>query len=1092
MDLPASRVFRELWDAVAGDKTHKGPALPESALPFFLARIPAPPSGRSVVVALAEREERSLPSLARAMGFWKTVGVQAYGAAPLPTVVLPLLLPQERSGDIPTPRLHSFWQVLASLRGGEPRQILATPRELQQPAPSATTDLGGLVLHEGQTLAPKTLAERLLALGYTEEKVTEEPGTFARRGGVFDVFPFHADMPIRLEYAGNVLDRIAALRRVRNGGGGNGDNGTFEAVLEKVKETGPRRWTIYPLGLPKKLTASVSGLTESAYVIAEDGVLPAARRVDLLLTPFQESDAALADAPAFAGEMKKLASAVRDRLKKGGNVFLFTARPASLSQDLPADKKLAVVPADRAADARGFSDNAEQLFVWTDGDLGEAPEEEALTWETGLAYARRFRVSDYVVHRDHGIARFRGIERKSFEHTAREYLVLEYAQRDRLFVPVELAAKVTAYVGAANPIVHRLGGVEWEETTRAVRAEASDLARELLALYASRETQAGTAYPPDTGADRGLAESFPYEETPDQAAAIREVKRDMERAQPMDRLVCGDVGFGKTEVAIRAAYKAVNFGRQVAVLSPTTLLAQQHYDTFRERLKGTGTSVALLSRFQSPAEEARVLKELGQGKVDIIIGTHRLLSDDVTFTNLGLIIIDEEQKFGVAQKEHLKNVRASVDVLSLSATPIPRTLHMALSGLRALSVIATAPTGRRPVITKVVRENDALVKKALEDELARGGQAYVLWNRVETIDAAAERIRTLIPKARVVVAHGQMAEDQLMRVMEQFDTRAEDVLVCSTIIENGIDLPNVNTLIVFDTPSFGLADLYQLRGRVGRGNQQAFAYFLYSHGRLPFEARKRLAALLESVELGSGWTLALRDLEIRGAGNLLGREQHGTIRAVGVHLFSELLGEEVERIRTGKTSPGLADVQVDLPVRAFLPETYIPNTDARLAAYTRLSSARSPTDLAEARRSLEGTYGPVPSEAAQFFSLLTVKFLAAEAGVTAIAESTVQGAPRAATIPGAARERRVTLTFTGGLTPALAYAAIADNPRWMFTGASMSIGTPELNSAPTDADSGADTGSALLENLTHILRILGDTRRKEAAGKIRVPKPKKS
>lgn len=1098
MNIPASGTFRELWDAVAHDRQQEVPSLPESAIPFFLARLPAPESGRSVVVVLAERTGSSLTALARALQFWQSVAVDARPPTSLSVVVLPLLLPQERAGDIPTPRLRAFWHALAGLRGDEPRLILTTPRELAQPAPSAGADMGALVLQEEQTLSPQELAARLLDLGYSEEKSCEEPGTFARRGGILDVFPFHRHAAVRVEYVGNTIDRLAILQPpARNGTPNGSENTHIETALARATETRPRRTSIYPLGFPRRLSSTFGAIIEAAYVIAEDGTVPPRRRVDLVLVPFRQNDeqgrraGELIEVPAFGGDLEKFGRAVRQRTARKERMYLLTAHPAALRRIVPETAHVSLIPADAAADARGFSDTTEGTHVWTDADIGETPEETLLTWNTGMAYARRFHAGSFVVDRDHGIARFRGIERQTFAEAARDYLVLEYAQRDRLFVPVELASKVTAYVGAANPIVHRLGGTEWEATTRAVRAEASDLARELLSLYAARETETGTAYPPDTAADQVLATSFPYTETPDQAAAIREVKRDMERPQPMDRLVCGDVGFGKTEIAIRAAYKAVNFGRQVAVLSPTTLLAQQHYDTFQERLRGTRSHVALLSRFQTPSEEAQTIRALAAGTVDIVIGTHRLLSADVRFKNVGLLIIDEEQKFGVAQKERLKQVRTSVDVLSLSATPIPRTLHMALSGLRALSVIATAPAGRRPVITKVTRETDALIRKALEDERDRRGQAYVLWNRVETIEAAAERIRKLVPRARVAVAHGQMPEDELMRVMEKFDTRRVDVLVCSTIIENGIDLPNVNTLVVFDTPSFGLADLYQLRGRVGRGDRQAYAYFLYTQGHLPFEARKRLAALLESVELGSGWTLALRDLEIRGAGNLLGREQHGTIRAVGVHLFGELLSEEVERLRTGKTTTRTEDVQVDLPVKAFIPDAYMPNAESRLAVYTRVSTAKSPDELAVARKDVEALYGQLPPEAERFFDILRVKFLAADAGVTAITESSVHEGVRA-TAGSPKKERRVTLVLAHGLTPVLAYAAIAENPNWIFTGSSMSIGTAELVSASSAASS-ADTDARLLAGITRFLRTLAETHRKEASGKANVPKspPKK-
>ena len=1061
MAIPPIGVFRELWDTVKDDKTTTVPSLPESALPFFLARLPVPTSGRPIVVVLQERSSLSLPALARAMQFWRRMEIEQETAASslLPLTILPLLLPQERSGDIPTPRLRAFWQSLVALREGIPRLVLATPREVNQPAPRGGTDLGALALQEEQTLSPTLLAERLLSFGYTEERSADEPGTFARRGGLVDVYPFHADAGMRIEFSGNAIDRIRSLApRAANGT-------TAEEIIAKISDTERKTWTIYPLGLPSSLPTTVGRILERAYVIAEEGTLPPKTTADLLLHPFP-TRRPVNDAPAYSGDLDVLAKDATEALAEGSRVIILTARPEALKASLPKHQHLTIVPADTAADARGFTSMKDHLRILTDADIGESGEEQPLTWDTGMAYSRRLSSGEYIVHRDHGIARFRGIERKTLHDAARDYLILEYAAGDKLFVPVEIAYKVTAYIGAANPIIHRLGGSEWETTAKEVREETASLARELLALYAAREVESGTAYPPDTDADRGLVASFPYEETPDQTTAIREVTRDMERAQPMDRLICGDVGFGKTEVAIRAAFKAVNFGRQAVILAPTTLLAQQHYDTFRERLKDFPTRIALLSRFQTDAEQEEVIRKLATGEIDTVIGTHRLLSEDVRFKSLGLLIIDEEQKFGVEQKERLRQLRVSVDVLSLSATPIPRTLHMALSGLRSLSVIATPPGGRRPVMTKVTRENDTLIQKALETELERSGQAYVLWNRVESIEAAAERIRKLAPTARVVVGHGQMPEQELMKVMEAFDTRQADILVCSTIIQNGIDLPNVNTLIVFDAPSFGLSDLYQLRGRVGRGNQQAYAYFLYRQGRLPFEARKRLAALLEAVELGSGWTLALRDLEIRGAGNLLGGEQHGTIRAVGVHLFGELLAEEVERVRTGMVQQPAADVQVDLPIHAYLPETYIPNTEDRLAAYTRAGSIRTPKDLEAARTDLERLYGPLPHAAETFVHLLHLKFLAARAGVSTIAAHDAMGSPKE---QRETKEKRVTLTLKDGLTPGLAYAAIADNPRWTFTGSSMSIPLAEF-------------GTNLLDGIEHTLRVLAEAREKERLG----------
>lgn len=1060
MTLPPIGVFRELWDTVAHEKEATVPALPESALPFFLAGLPVPQSGRPIVVVLQERTSLTLPAVARAAMFWHAIGIgneRDENAFLRAMVILPLLLPQERSGDIPTPRLRAFWRALVALREHTPACILATPRELNQPAPRLTADLAEVSLREQQTLSPTLLVERLIGAGYAEERAAEEPGTFARRGGIVDIFPLHASAAIRSEFSGNILERIRSLARRTS-------NGTdAEELIARVGNAAEKTWIIYPFGLPSALPTTVGRILEPAYVIAEEGTLPPKTPVHLLFQPFQETDT-VKESPAYGGDTNALAKDVAAVMNAGHRVLVLTARPEALRQVIPAHENLVIIPAEAALEARGFAIPSEQLAILTDADIGESGEEQPLMWDTGMAHSRRFKPGDYVVHRDHGIARFRGIERKELADSTRDYLVLEYAAGDKLFVPVEISYKVTAYIGAANPVVHRLGGSEWEVTARDVREETASLAKELLEIYAAREVQTGTSFPPDTDADLALATSFPFDVTQDQSAAIREVTRDMERAQPMDRLICGDVGFGKTEVAIRAAFKAVNFGRQAAILAPTTLLAQQHYDTFKERLQNFPTRVALLSRFQGTPKQEEILRTLEQGEIDIVIGTHRLLSDDVHFKSLGILIIDEEQKFGVEQKERLRQIRASVDVLSLSATPIPRTLHMALSGLRSLSVIATPPGGRRPVLTKVVREHDALIKKSLQLELDRGGQGYVLWNRVETIEAVAQRIRMLLPRARVVVGHGQMHEQKLMEVMEAFDNRRADILVCSTIIQNGIDLPNVNTLIVFDAPSFGLSDLYQLRGRVGRGNQQAYAYFLYRQGRLPFEARKRLAALLEAVELGSGWTLALRDLEIRGAGNLLGHEQHGTIRAVGVHLFGELLQEEVERLRTGNVQQTIGDIQLDLPLHAFLPETYIPNTEERLAAYARTGSLRSVADLAAAKTDLERAYGPLPMPAETFFRILYLKFLAARADVSAIVAHDAHASPRESM--NGDKGTYLTLTLREGLTPTLAYAAIADNPRWTFTGSTMTLPWDDVQQDP-------------LRTLERILLVLAETRKKE-------------
>ncbi|HOJ23486.1 MAG TPA: transcription-repair coupling factor, partial [Armatimonadota bacterium] len=507
---------------------------------------------------------------------------------------------------------------------------------------------------------------------------------------------------------------------------------------------------------------------------------------------------------------------------------------------------------------------------------------------------------DYVVHLHHGIGRYRGLVTQNVDGAAKDYLHLEYADNTRLYVPVDQIDRVTRYIGSDDhpPQIHRIGGTEWMQTKRRARAKVREMAKELVELYAARQAAQGYAFSPDTPWQREMEESFIYEETPDQLTAIREMKEGMERPQPMDRLICGDVGYGKTEVAIRGAFKAVMDGKQVAVLVPTTVLAQQHFNTFTERLAAFPVRVEMLSRFRSPRDQARVVKGLREGTVDIVIGTHRLLSKDVAFRDLGLVIVDEEQRFGVAHKERLKQLRTSVDVLTLTATPIPRTLHMSLSGIRDMSTISDPPEGRTAIRTYCVERNDELIRDAILRELDRDGQVYFVHNRVETIEAVAQQLQNLVPQARFAIGHGQMPEGRLEKVMLDFYDRRYDVLVCTTIIESGLDIPNVNTILIDNAPHMGLAQLYQLRGRVGRSPRQAYCYLLFDPKRLLTEtAEKRLDAIREFTQLGSGFQVALRDLEIRGAGNLLGAEQHGFMLSVGFELYCRMIEEAVKSLR---------------------------------------------------------------------------------------------------------------------------------------------------------------------------------------------------
>ncbi len=604
-----------------------------------------------------------------------------------------------------------------------------------------------------------------------------------------------------------------------------------------------------------------------------------------------------------------------------------------------------------------------------------------------------------MVHVDHGIARFAGmrlIEAHDPEGDGtvqREYLELEYAEGDRLYVPVESLDRVQRYLGGSDeqPALHRLGTGDWERARSRANRSAEEVAEDLLRLYARREAQAGYAFAPDTPWQAELEASFPYEETPDQLQALAEIKADMESERPMDRVLCGDVGFGKTEVALRAAFKAVMSGRQVALLAPTTVLVQQHAAVFTRRLANYPVTVEVLSRFRSEEEQRRTLAGLRAGTVDIVIGTHRLLQRDVRFKRLGLLIIDEEQRFGVMQKERLKRMRANLDVLSLSATPIPRTMHMALTGLRDMSVIQTPPEDRQPIKTYVTADDDGVVQEVIARELGRGGQVYYVHNRVRTIDQAARRVSRLVPHARVAVAHGRMPEEELARVMVDFTAGRYDVLVCTTIIENGLDIPNVNTMIVEDADRFGLSQLYQLRGRVGRSGRRAYAYFLYDPSRSLTEAAdKRLDVMSGLHELGQGFKIALRDLEIRGAGNLLGVEQHGAIAAVGFEMYLQMLQRAVARLRSGEGEEAAGDVlstpelQVDLPLDHFVPRSYIRDERLRLDAYRELAEARDEKELEAVQRSLRDRYGPPPSQLANLVYSLRVKLKGQRLGLRAV------------------------------------------------------------------------------------------------------------
>ena len=603
---------------------------------------------------------------------------------------------------------------------------------------------------------------------------------------------------------------------------------------------------------------------------------------------------------------------------------------------------------------------------------------------------------DYVVHEQHGVGKYIELVNRTVANVSREYLVIEYAASkrgqpaDRLFVPTDTLEQITRYVGGEAPSVNRIGGSDWQNTKRRARKAVKQIAAELIQLYAARMSAPGYAFSQDTAWQRELEAAFAYVETTDQLATIEEVKADMEKSHPMDRVVCGDVGYGKTEIAVRAAFKAVQDGKQVAVLVPTTLLVQQHLTTFHNRYTGFPIKVAGLSRFNTPKEGREILEGIKSGSIDVVIGTHRLLSKDVEFRDLGLVIVDEEQRFGVEHKEELKKTRTNVDVLSMSATPIPRTLEMAITGIREMSNITTPPEERHPVLTYVGPYDDKQVTAAIHRELLREGQIFYIHNRVESIDGVVERLHKLVPEARIRVAHGQMGERELEDAILGFWQRDFDILVCTTIIESGIDIPNANTLIVDRADTFGLSQLHQLRGRVGRSRERAYAYFLYSADKpLTEVAHDRLTTIATNTDLGSGMQVALKDLEIRGAGNLLGGEQSGHIAEVGFDLYMRMVGEAVEEFKTGfvpqsEDESKFKECKVELPVTAHIPVEYLTSERLRLDIYRRMADAQSPADLDAIKDELVDRFGELPEEAINLMAVANLRTLAKSLGLTEV------------------------------------------------------------------------------------------------------------
>jgi transcription-repair coupling factor (superfamily II helicase) len=886
--------------------------------------------------------------------------------------------------------------------------VCCSAAALAEPLPPAETRPEAIAVSRAGAPGLDALAERLALAGYERVDRVQERGQFAVRGGLVDAFPTTGRDPLRIELFGDEIEAVRAFSPFT------------QRALHDVDHA-----VIYPAG--ERRLDLVEPSLEEEHAIPDDLVPVLDRPVDLVWQPDQvrevwdEEDlqvepgltqgaAELEPLPrgqehAFEGQRpaiaaRGLAEAETEltALLRAGNrvVVAFPHR----GEALRTMNLLRRVDARLLEPGERFPEDAELLFavsparrgfVWRDLRIALLPDTQVFRKRTPsrVAPAGRalqsfadLRTGDYVVHEDHGVGKLLGFETKTVASVTRDYLFLGFRGDDRLYVPHEQIGKVSKYIGAdgSGPALSKLGGKAWQNLKARARASVRELAGELLALYAQRQQAEGLAYDLSNDWLERLEAEFPYRETDDQQTAIEAVKEDLETPRPMDRLVCGDVGFGKTEVAVRAAFAVAVNGKQTLMLVPTTVLAEQHWNTFRERYRDFPVRVEMISRFRSAKEQKQVLADFAAGKVDVLIGTHRILSRDVIPKELGLVIVDEEQRFGVAQKELLRALRLEVDVLALTATPIPRTLHMSLSGLRDISVIETPPEGRRPIRTYVGEYDDDVVRLALTREHERGGQSFYLHNRVETIEEAAERIAQLVPQLRVTVAHGQMRERELEEKMHAFLRGDADVLVSTTIIESGLDIPQANTLVVERADALGLAQLYQIRGRVGRSDVLAHAYLFYPDSReLTPEARARLATLADHTELGAGFAIAMRDLEIRGAGDLLGAEQHGHIAALGFELYVEMLGEAVAEL-AGERRAVPRPVRVDARVDAYVPADYIAAEALKIDLHRRLALAETDDELRELRAGTEDRYGPLPEPVENLFAIQEAKVKTARLG----------------------------------------------------------------------------------------------------------------
>lgn len=881
----------------------------------------------------------------------------------------------------------------------------------------------------GGEISINEFAKRLVESGYTREDTVEGKGQFAIRGGIVDVFSPAWENPVRIELFGDEIDSIREFdvftqvsvenkEEISIGPANDVSDGEETSVLSYFADDTivffdePHKISERFEGIKWDIEETVKALAEENenFIFKENYILDYYDTLKKLLTyefigllelpfpcrdykPMAEINITVGDLGKTLGDRDRFYEELKDFQKNGYSIIFSVSDDArnKLTEDLNnkgfsvniTDKILKTkINFTKGGLAKGFYYEEEKIAVFGEEEIfGKTPKK--LTRRKKLDSAAKIRdfndldIGDYVVHHTHGIGQYLGLDTLEVEGQRHDYLKIKYNGDDFLYVPTSQLDLLQKYVGKEGTIrLNKMGGADFARQKKKVKASTEELARELVALYSARQRAEGFSFSPDTEWQKDFEEAFPYVETDDQLISIAEIKKDMESTRPMDRLLCGDVGYGKTEVALRAAFKAVMDSKQVAFLAPTTVLVMQHFNTFLERMKKYPIKIAELSRFKTKKEQTQILKQLKTGEIDIVIGTHRLLGNDVEFKDLGLLVVDEEQRFGVKHKERIKEMKNNVDVLTLSATPIPRTLHMSMINIRDMSVLTEPPENRFPVRTVVMEKNDAVLHDAIRRELSRGGQVYYIHNRIASIDMTAKKLKDAFPEANVAFAHGAMDEDTLEKIMLDMSEGTIDILVCTTIIETGLDIPNVNTIIIEDANRMGLSQLYQLKGRVGRSSRRAFAYFTYRPDKVLNEiAAKRLRAIKEFTEFGSGFKIAMRDLEIRGAGNILGAEQHGHIDTVGYDMYCELLAESVSEI-TGETPKESWQPNIDINVEAYIPPAFIKNHSTRLDIYKKIASIENEEDKIDVESEICDRFGDLPKSVENLIKIAQIKYLA--------------------------------------------------------------------------------------------------------------------